>query len=138
MKTLIAAVSTAAALILAPAAPAAADNTSFGSFGDDNFGGSVGPNGFTSKVAGSSFSVDGINTLNGSSSLTTPLGGYTYRGHYSTSGSSNTVTLTAPGVKVATYGSVGYGGDIIGRSTATIGDRVIQTECRNFICTQTR
>src|SRR5215218_522128 len=135
-KLIITATFTAAAL--ATAAGASADNTSYGSWGNDTLGGSLGPNGVTSNAAGSTFKVEGIGTLDATSSLSTPVGGYTYRGHYNAEGSSNRVTVTAPGVNVATYGSVGYGHEILGQSTATIGDRVIQTECRNFVCTQTR
>jgi hypothetical protein len=138
IKEIIITATFTAGAALATAAGASADNTSYGSWGNDTLGGSLGPNGLTSNAAGSTFKVDGIGTLDGSSSLSTPVGGYTYRGRYNAEGSSNTVTVTAPGVNVATYGSVGYGREILGRSTATIGDRVIQTECRNFVCTQTR
>lgn len=63
------------ALALATPSVASADNTSWGSVGDQNLGATVGPNGGTVSVGGITTSVDGINTLNGEFSIS----GYGYK-----------------------------------------------------------
>lgn len=79
----------ASAMIIAPAASAGTND--FGSWGNKNLGGSVGTTGGSVSVGGYTATVDGINTLTGTTTLSGPNGpisGITE--NYSTSGLNTT------------------------------------------------
>lgn len=116
-RTITAAAIAAAAIAIGSAATAAADTTSFGSFGNDTLGGSAGPNGGSVSVGGVTTTVDGINTLNGSTSIS----GYGYSStvnqSYSLAGTETNWTGTTPTQTFTGDGEIYYNGEVEGTFT---------------------
>lgn len=115
--------------IMVAAPVASADNTSWGSWGNDTLGGSVGPNGFTSTVLGQTTSVDGINTFTGSFSIVNPRLGTDFgiTEKYSLSGIDSQGHFTTPTSTFSADGEIYYTGR--GEATYTLNGSSVSVVC---------
>lgn len=115
-KAIIAAASAAAAA-LTTAAVAAADTDSIINIGDDNLGVTVGTTGGSVALAGYRTTVDGINTLTGSTTIVGPHWDSAIVQKYSLQGVETAGHITTPHVTFTGQGEIYYNGETEGEFT---------------------
>lgn len=132
MKNLLASaiIAAAAVLGLGLASTASADTNSYGSVGNDNLGGSLGMDGFSVSVGGTTLTSQGWPESH--TTIVGPAGSYDATTDYGTDEIEHHSTFTSPTVTFSTQGEIYYNGQWSTLSTLTANGMTVT--CVNGVC----
>jgi hypothetical protein len=115
-----------------PPAPSGSDVSSWGSFGDSNMGWSLGMNGYSSSMGGTTLTSTGWPISR--TTITGPMGTYDATTDYmpADGGFKSWSSLRSPSGSFDNYASSNYGDSYYERATVRVGSTTIV--CHNHMC----